>query len=223
MDIDLGKAVKLYEIKKNQIKLVKRRGYDVGDEQNILNYTSDQFIDIYVPYAKSQKKSVRNILTNIYKNEEGDKLYVYFADVTDSKQLGVKIIQDFIDGMHNFKARNGIIITSNPLSPDSKKKIQSLSAYNIYTFTENEMSYDPTEHYLTPEHRALSREDQREFLEKNNISIDQLPIILTTDMISRYYGFQTGQVIKINRTNLYDTIVQNSIYYRAVKEDISTL
>ena len=46
---------------------------------------------------------------------------------------------------------------------------------------------------------------------------------LTTDMISRYYGFQTGQVIKINRTNLYDTIVQNSISYRAVKEDISTL
>ena len=222
MNIDQDKASQLFEIKKNQIKMVKRREYDIGDEVNILNYTVEQFIEIYVTYAKSEKKSLRNVLSNLYENEEGEKIYVYFADTKNSKQLGIEIIEDFLSNMHHYKTRNGIIITPIPLSPASKKKIKSLSAYNIYTFTENEMSYDPIEHYLTPEHILLKVDEQREFLERNNISIDQLPIILTTDIISRYYGFQTGQVIKINRTNLYDTIIQNSIAYRVVKEDMSS-
>jgi len=223
MDIDLQEGYKLFEIKKTQIKMVKRRGYNVGDEENLLNYTAEQFLDIYVPYAKSQNKSVRNILTTYYKNDDGSRLYVYYADITDKKKLGVETIEDFIRGLDEKKARNGIIITSKPLTTESKKKIQNLLTYNIYTFTEDEMSYDPTEHYLTPEHVALSADEQREFLMKNDLNIDQLPIILNTDMISRYYGFKTGQIIKINRINLYDTIVQNSVYYRAVREDITTL
>lgn len=222
MNIDQDKASQLFEIKKNQIKMVRRREYDIGDEVNILNYTVEQFIEIYVTYAKAEKKSLRNVLSNLYENKEGEKIYVYFADTKNSKQLGIEIIEDFLSNMHHYKTRNGIIITPIPLSPASKKKIKSLSAYNIYTFTENEMSYDPIEHYLTPEHIPLKVDEQREFLERNNISIDQLPIILTTDIISRYYGFQTGQVIKINRTNLYDTIIQNSIAYRVVKEDMSS-
>ena len=223
MDIDLQKGYKLFEIKKNQIKMVKRRGYNVGDEENLLNYTAEQFLDVYMPFAKSESKSIRNILTTYYKNDDGSRLYVYYADITNDKQLGVDAIKDFISGLHEKKARNGIIITSIPLSSKSEKEIQKLLAYNIYTFTEDEMSYDPTEHYLTPEHIALSADEQREFLSKNGLNIDQLPIILNTDMISRYYGFQTGQIIKINRVNLYDTIVQNSVSYRAVREDITTL
>lgn len=223
MDIDLQKGYKLFEIKKNQIKMVKRRGYNVGDEENLLNYTAEQFLDVYMPFAKSESKSIRNILTTYYKNDDGSRLYVYYADITNDKQLGVDAIKDFISGLHEKKARNGIIITSIPLSSKSEKEIQKLLAYNIYTFTEDEMSYDPTEHYLTPEHIALSADEQRDFLRKNDLNIDQLPIILNTDMISRYYGFQTGQIIKINRVNLYDTIVQNSVSYRAVREDITTL
>ena len=126
MDIDLQKGYKLFEIKKTQIKMVKRRGYNVGDEENLLNYTAEQFLDIYVPYAKSQNKSVRNILTTYYKNDDGSRLYVYYADITDKKKLGVETIEDFIRGLDEKKARNGIIITSKPLTTESKKKIQSI-------------------------------------------------------------------------------------------------
>ena len=219
MDIDEDKSQRLFEIKKNQLKMVRRRGYNIDREESLLSITLDQFLNAYVPFAKSQNKSMRNVLTNIYENDEGKKLYVYFADISNTKQLGVEFL-DVISEMDRYKAKNAIIITPIPLSTLFKKKIQELLTYNIYTFMESEMGYDPTEHYLTPEHKALSPEEQRNFLSRNNISIDQMPIMLTTDMISRYYGFQTGQVIKINRINLYDTIIQNSVTYRVIKEDI---
>ena len=220
MDIDKDKSQRLFEIKKNQLKMVRRRGYNIDTEESLLSITLDQFLNAYVSFAKSQNKSMRNVLTNIYENDEGKKLYVYFADISNTKQLGVEFVLDVISEMDRYKAKNAIIITPIPLSASSKKKIQELLTYNIYTFMESEMGYDPTEHYLTPEHKALSPEEQRNFLSRNNISIDQMPIMLTTDMISRYYGFQTGQVIKINSINLYDTIIQNSVTYRVIKEDI---
>ena len=220
MDIDEDKSQRLFEIKKNQLKMVRRRGYNIDKEESLLSITLHQFLNAYVPFAKSQNKSMRNVLTNVYENDEGKRLYVYFADISNTKQLGVEFVLDVISEMDRYKAKNAIIITPIPLSASSKKKIQELLTYNIYTFMESEMGYDPTEHYLTPEHKALTPEEQRDFLSRNNISIDQMPIMLTTDMISRYYGFQTGQVIKINRINLYDTIIQNSVSYRVIKEDI---
>ena len=218
MDAEKGKQ--LFEIKKNQLKLVERRGYNIDRERPIFTYDYEQFLDIYVPFAKKQKKSLRNVLSTVYKNKKDEKLVVHYADISTSKQLGVEVINEFIHNMDKNKSKNGIIITPIPLSSTSKKKISELLTYNIYIFTESEMSYDPTEHFLVPKHRALSVNEQRELLQKNNISIDQLPVILTSDIIARYYGFQTGQIIEITRTNLYDTIVQESLAYRQVKEEI---
>ena len=219
-NIDINKSQRLFEIKKNQLKMVKRRGFDIKSEEPLLSYSLENFLDVYVPFAKQQKKSMRNVLSSRYINENGDKLLVYFADISDKKQLGVDVIGDIIKEADEYKAKNIIIITPSPLTSKSVFKMQSLLTYNFYTFMENEMAYDPTEHYLTPEHKALSPEDQRDFLIRNDISIDQLPTILTTDMISRYYGFQTGQVIQIDRINLFDTIVQKSISYRIVKDGV---
>ena len=218
MNIDIAKARKLFEIKKNQLKMVQRRGYEISKEESLLSYTFEQFLDAYVPFAEKENKSLREVFSTTYKNPEQKKLVVYFAEPS-KKQLGVEVFGDFLKEMNDQKSNNGIIITGSALTPATKKEISKLPSNNIYTFMEDEMTYDPTEHFLVPKHRALSVEEQRNFLNKNDISIDQLPTILTTDMISRYYGFQTGQVIEIKRTNLYDTIVQYSTSYRVVKDE----
>ena len=217
MNIDIVKTRKLFEIKKNQLKMVRRRGYDISKEEPLLGYTFQQFSDVYIPFAKKQKKSLREVFSTTYENKEGKKLVVYFAE-SSGKQLGVDALGEVLKEMEKQKTKNSIIITSIPLSSSSRKKIADLLTYNIYTFMENEMAYDPTEHFLVPEHRPLSVEEQRDFLVRNDISIDQIPTMLTSDIISRYYGFQPGQVIEIKRTNLYDTIVQHSLSYRVVKE-----
>ena len=221
-EIDESAVEKLFTIKRNQLKMVRRRGYNIQkEEENILSTDLKSFLDVYVPFAKQQKKSLRKILSRSYTNDEGDKLMVFYADVPrTTKQLGVEDFGDAIRTADKYKAKNLVLITPVDLSSAVNKKIQELESYNIYVFLENEMTYDPTEHYFTPEHKALGVKEQREFLKRNDLSIEQLPIILTSDMMVRYYGFRPGQIIEINRTNLYDTIVQNSLSYRAVKTDM---
>ena len=222
MNIDEHEVGKLFEIKKNQLKLVERRGYNIEREKNLLTITLEDFMNAYIPFAQNSKKTFRQVLSQTYENDSGDKLVVYYADAPkDTSQLGVDSLGDAIYEMDRYKAKNGIIITSKSLSPAARKKVEGLVSYNIYIFLEDEMAYDPTEHYLTPEHRALSVDEQRDFLSRNDLSIDLLPLILTTDMIVRYYGFRPGQVIEVKRVNMYNTIVQESVSYRAVKEDAS--
>lgn len=221
-EIDALAAERLFTIKRNQLKMVRRRGYNIEkQEENILSVDLQSFLDAYIPFAKKQKKSLRKILSRPYTNDDGEKLVVFYADVPKTtKQLGVDDFGEAIRTADKYKAKNLILITPVDLSSAVNKKIQEFESYNIYVFLENEMTYDPTEHYFTPEHRALKIEEQREFLKRNNLSLEQLPIILTSDMMVRYYGFLPGQIIEINRTNLYDTIVQNSLSYRAVKTDL---
>ena len=226
MEIDEEKSVRLFNIKKNQLKLVRRRGYNIDREEPLLSYKLQNFLDAYVPFAKKNRKTLRNVLSQVYQKEvetesgsKIERLYVFYADPdTKHKQLGVETLGEMITEMDRNKAKNGILITPMNLSSQSKKKIEELLTYNIHVFLESEMAYDPTEHWLVPAHRPLGVEEQRGFLERNKISIDQIPIILATDMISRYYGFKPGQVIEIKRANLYETLVQESLSYRVVKD-----
>ena len=121
--------------------------------------------------------------------------------------------------MDKYNVRNGIIITAKQLTSSARKKIKELVSYNIQIFLEDEMAYDPTEHVFVPQHIVLSSNEQRDFLNRNNIDIDNLPIILTSDIIARYYAMRPGQVVKIIRNSLYQTIVPKSISFRAVKSD----
>lgn len=220
MDVDTNLVNSLFKIKKNQLKMVRRRGYNIEREENLLFMTLKEFMDVYIPFAKDQDNTLRGVLTNVYENKEGEKIVAYFADIPEKNStMGVESLKEFLHELEEQKSKNGIIITSKQLSSKAKKEMERLVTYNVQVFLESEMGYDPIEHYLTPEHILLTEEEQREFLTKNDISIDQLPIILDTDMISRYYGYIPGQVIKINRINMYDTLVPKSISYRAVKEN----
>ena len=219
-NLDSEITTRLFEVKKNQLKMLRRRGFNIDQEKNILKITLNQFLDTYIPFAKQQKRSFRSVLTNFYVNDDGQKILVYYADIPlESTLLGVNEVSDAIADMVKWKLRNAVIITGKSLSPSATKHITGLVSYNIQIFLEEEMAYDPTEHEFVPEHIPLTIEEQRNFLEENNLSIDQLPILLTNDIIARYYGLRGGTIVKIIRTNLYQTTIVKSVSYRAVKEN----
>lgn len=219
-DVDPDIAFRLFEVKKNQLKMVERRGYNIDRERNLLQLTIQQFVDPYVKFAQDKNVSFRSVLTNIYENNEGKRILVYYADVSsDSTQLGVEGVGDAIDMMAKYQLHDSIIITGKQLSPPAVKHINGLVAYNIQIFLEEEMAYDPTEHFLVPKHIPLSLAEQRLFLQKNGLTIDQLPIILTSDVIIRYLGLRAGRIVRIERENMYETMIIKSVTYKAVKEE----
>ena len=226
MSIDNEEASLLFEIKKNQLKMVARRGYDIRKESQLFNIQLSDFLKAYISAAEKQNKTFREVLFNVYAREDDpdDKLLVYYADVDPSKtQMSNSEVGKLDFKMTSYNSKNAIVITPKPLSSGAKKDIAGLVSYNIQTFLEEEMAYDPTEHMFVPEHIPLSDEEQREFLTGNDISFDQLPIIRTNDIIVRYYGLRQGQIMKIIRTNMYDTMTSREVVYRAVRSDAELL
>ena len=55
---------------------------------------------------------------------------------------------------------------------------------------------------MVPKHAKISEIEKSKLFEKLSIQRpEQLPIIFTTDPVSKYYGFQPGDVCKVSRTN----------------------
>jgi len=219
-EVDPEIVAKLFEIKKNQLKMVDRRGYNIDRERSLLQLTLPQFANSYVKFAREKNTTFRSILTNVYENSVGKRILVYYADVpASSTQLGVEGVGDAIVQMTKYQLHDAIIITAKQLSPPAVKHINGLVAYNIQIFLEEEMAYDPTEHFLVPKHIPLSSDEQRLFLQKNGLTIDQLPIIRTDDTIIKYFGLRAGRIVKIERENMYETMILKSVCYKAVKEE----
>jgi DNA-directed RNA polymerase I, II, and III subunit RPABC1 len=223
-DIDPKIAALLFEVKKNQLLMVERRGYNIDREKGILQLRLDQFISTYVPFAQSQGKSFRAVLTNVYQNNQGNRILVYYADISStSTKLGVSEVNHAISEMRQYQVSDAVIISPKDLSPNAARDVESLPSYNIQIFLEEEMAYDPTAHFLVPKHVPLSADEQRAYLnqKRNNepsFTIDQLPIIPANDIIARYYGLRGGRVVRIERENMYETMIIKSVSYKVIKE-----
>jgi len=219
-NVDPAIAIRLLEVKKNQLKMVYRRGYKIDREAFILQLDVAKFLEIYVPFAQQHSKTFRGAITAVYEHETNPdkRLVVYYAETPTTSQLGVGDVGEAVVYMTQTKASDAIVITAKPLSQPAIKHVTGLVSYNIQIFMEEEMSYDPTEHFLVPKHIPLTDEEQREFLNGNKIEIDALPIIATNDIIARYYGLRPGRVVRIERENMYETSIIKSLSYKVIKD-----
>ena len=78
------------------------------------------------------------------------------------------------------------------------------------------LQFNPTKHELVPKHSKISEEDADKLLVKYNLKNKfQLPIILRDDVISQYYNYQQGDIIKI--TNTASSLNKEYIFFRFIK------
>jgi DNA-directed RNA polymerase I, II, and III subunit RPABC1 len=99
---------------------------------------------------------------------------------------------------------------------EAAKKVLKQIKYdykNAEYFFEHEMLEDIPSKVFIPEHQLLTEEEKKEFLEKYNES--DLPLILTTDMMTRYFDAKINDIFRIIRPCLNSG---KSIFYRRVHE-----
>ena len=144
-EVDPKIVALLFNVKKNQLKMVERRGYNIDAEKNILLITEQQFAQTYIPFAESQGKSLREVLTYVYEDDNGKRILVYYADATDDTvKLGISEVAPVIIQMKGYGVGDAIIISSKALSPSASKHIQGLLSYTIQVFDEVEMAVSYT-------------------------------------------------------------------------------
>lgn len=66
-------------------------------------------------------------------------------------------------------------------------------------FSFDELLYNVTKHILVPQHIPLTINEKNDLLKKYTIVSNQLPKILKSDPVARYYGMKKGDVFKIVR------------------------
>ena len=94
----------------------------------------------------------------------------------------------------------GIIVYQKSMTPSASKIIQEMAPkYQLESFQENEIIINITKHVLVPAHQVLSEDAKQTLLKRYRLKETQLPRILSSDPIARYYGLKRGQVVKIVR------------------------
>ena len=76
------------------------------------------------------------------------------------------------------------------------------------------MIFNITHHIYVPKHIILTKEEEKEVLEKYNTTKGKLPKIPKTDPIAKYYGMKSDQICKIIRKS---PEVGEYVYYRLVR------
>ena len=86
---------------------------------------------------------------------------------------------------------------------------------NVVLYWFKQLTYNLTKHRFVPQHKLLTESEQNELMEYYSLrSFKELPILLSSDPICKYYKFKRGDVCKITRN---DCTSGQSISYRYVQ------
>jgi DNA-directed RNA polymerase I, II, and III subunit RPABC1 len=186
------------KIKTNILRMLETRGYDIANiDENIINGNDEMF------------------LLN-KKNDKDSKIYVFLPEL--NTKIGVYIIKQYIKEMHDTKVRRSIVVVKDAVTAFAKQVFKDAARDTVFPvviecFKENELLIDKLNHVLVPRHELISDEEKKEILKIYRAKETQLPKILSSDPIVRYFGASKGQVFKITR---FSESSGEYIYYRIV-------
>lgn len=158
-------------------------------------------------FASSQDEEY---MTHIV-GDEDSKICVFFPKI--STKVGVFTIRQYIKEMQENEVTRAIIVVKDAITAFAKQVFVEAKPLVIECFKENELFTDKTKHVLVPKHELISDEEKKELLGVYKLKESQLPKILSSDAISRYFGAKRGQVFKIIRNS---ETCGEYIYYRIV-------
>lgn len=187
---------KLFRVMKTCYEMLKDRGYEIEDSE--INMRRKEFIEKHNGTISNETIIRREDLTFL-KSKPGNKepIYVFFPE---SLKIGVGVIRAYMTRMRNENVLRAIIVVRVGLTSGAKAAQTEVSAVaQVDIFTEAELLVNIRYHYLVPQHIPLSKQEKKELLDKYTVKEAQLPRILHTDPVARYYGLRRGQVVKILR------------------------
>lgn len=201
--MDFQDKKNLYKVRETILEMINDRGYLVPDSENI---TFEQFV------LKYNNKNIDIFINDEVKNK---KIYIHFHnDIKnfskgDLKNVTQKVISEFNDQDINL-----ILLLREKENSAVSKELMKEAYKNVEVFLKKNMLFNITHHVLVPKHILLSKEEEKDLLEKYNTNKGKLPKISKVDPIAKYYGMKSDQICKIIRKS---PEVGEYIYYRLVR------
>ncbi|XVF47580.1 hypothetical protein PTKIN_Ptkin03bG0120900 [Pterospermum kingtungense] len=203
MPVSEEQITKLFKARRTVLEMLRDRGYSV--EESDIKMTKSEFVEKFGNNVHLKRDDLL-ILSN-KGDAPTDLIYVFFP--TDQK-VGVPMVRNCAKCMKADNVHNAILVVQKALTAPAKAAIGEINSYfHMEVFEEAELLTNITEHMFVPKHTVLKDQEKKELLKKYRVKETQLPRILVTDPVARYYGMKRGQVVKITRqsatADTYDT------------------
>lgn len=197
---------KFLRVCKTITEMLQDRGFIV-EPFNKDEFMAQHFPDGYttskcVPIIGSSQKKIQ---VRVYQKQMS--LRDIMIDVENI--LGNQRIDDVSVGLDMSEYYDPIFV----LPAAQKIVLKGLQQRKIQCFLYSELLINITHHMLVPKFHVLSDGEKKEFLECYKLKLGQLPKMLESDPISKYYGLKKGDVVKIMRKSV---TAGKYVYYRAV-------
>ncbi len=115
--------------------------------------------------------------------------------VSESK-LSVNTLRDIISACESSGMERLILVYNDSITASANNTLKSVTTVAVEVFCIDELMYNPTMHRLASKHEKI--DDDEATVIKTKYGKD-LPILLRTDKMSRWYNFKAGDVIKVSR------------------------
>ncbi|KAL6050414.1 DNA-directed RNA polymerases II and IV subunit 5A [Balamuthia mandrillaris] len=182
---------RLFQIRRTVLQMLTDRGYipAPGDMEMDREDFRQKYGD---PPDRKQLTLLRR-----QKNDPTKQIFVFWPE---DLKVGVKPIKSYCDTMKDEGVNRAILIVQQNLTPFAKQALVEMAPrFIIEYFQESELLVNITEHMLVPQHIVLTDAQKAALLAKYRLQETQLPRMLVTDPISKYFGLSKGHVVKIIR------------------------
>ena len=122
------------------------------------------------------------------------------------KKTNIGMMKEYMIDIHKNEAQWVIIIYGNEITPSAKKICKIQKNISIQLFSTNEFITNITKNCTSCKHSKLVGNKKREI---TSLYGENLPELLETDAVSKYYWYQPDDIIEIIRDDC-------EVYYRKV-------
>lgn len=193
-----------FRVRKTTIEMLEDRGFEVSEEDKNMNY--EDFTN------RLEENAIQLIATH----RMNPVKMVYVAFILDAKSFSKKDLVALKALMDDKYPTNEVtvIIVQDKQTPQIAKELLN-DEYKLYEiFSMKNLMFNITHHEIVPRHILLNQEEVDMILKQYQTTRAQLPKLLTTDPVAKYYGMKAGDVCKIIRQS---PMTGESYYYRILK------
>ena len=193
-----------FRVRKTTMEMLEDRGYEVSEEDKNMNY--EDFTN------RLEENAIQLIATH----RMNPVKMVYVAFILDAKSFSKKDLVALKALMDEKYPTNEVtvIIVQDKQTPQIAKELLN-DEYKLYEiFSMKNLMFNITHHEIVPRHILLNQEEIDMILKQYQTTRAQLPKLLTTDPVAKYYGMKAGDVCKIIRQS---PMTGESYYYRILK------
>jgi DNA-directed RNA polymerase subunit H (RpoH/RPB5) len=116
--------------------------------------------------------------------------------ITNVETIGIRYINQLAKRIETQTLDGGVIISNGRFTYSSKANSRKKG---VELIPSNFPSFNIFDHFLVPTHEILSSEEKEAVLKKYRVHPYQLPLLRTSDPISKVIGARPGDLVKVTR------------------------